>query len=103
MTDMGASTHVLDLATGLPAAGVPVRLERDGKRVAEATTDADGRVAVLAEVLEAGVYELVFDTAAFGNPFYPQVTVAFRVVDAAVHHHIPLLLSPYGYATYRGS
>lgn len=100
---MGLSTHVLDLASGRPAAGVAVRLERDGRVIAEAVTDDDGRVADLADEVTAAVYRLSFDTAAYGNVFYPEVSVTFRVADPAVHHHIPLLLSPHGYTTYRGS
>jgi 5-hydroxyisourate hydrolase len=103
------STHVLDLESGNPAPNLAVTLERmeDGawRRVHAANTDPDGRVADLLgeSTLRTGVYRLVFNTAAYGHRFYPEVTVAFRVEDAARHHHIPLLLSPYGYSTYRGS
>ncbi|MDQ7909269.1 hydroxyisourate hydrolase [Phytohabitans sp. ZYX-F-186] len=105
---MSLSTHVLDNATGEPARGVPVRLERrDGDGwtpVADGRTDTDGRLRdwVPAGAWGAGVYRLVFDTAAH-SAFFPEVAVAFRVADAARHHHVPLLLSPYGYTTYRGS
>ena len=111
----GLSTHVLDLALGRPAAGVPVRLEarRDGgwTAVADAVTDDDGRVPRLLPAgasLAAGDYRLTFDTAAYfawrgGESFYPAVTVTFTVRDAAQHHHVPLLLSPFGFSTYRGS
>jgi 5-hydroxyisourate hydrolase len=111
----GLSTHVLDLALGRPAAGVPVRLEalRDGAwaPLAEAATNADGRVARLlpeGAALVPGDYRLTFDTAAYfaargGESFYPAVAVAFTVRDAAQHYHVPLLLSPFGYSTYRGS
>lgn len=104
---MNLSTHVLDAATGRPAAGVPVRLERDGAVVAEAVTDADGRVGALGGLV-AGVHRLVFDTAAHfaatGTAgFYPEVVVAFTVTDPGQHHHVPLLLSPFAYSTYRGS
>jgi 5-hydroxyisourate hydrolase len=110
----GLSTHVLDLALGRPAAGVPVRLElwRDGwQPLAEAVTNDDGRVARLlpeGTALLPGDYRLGFDTATYfaargGESFYPSVTVTFSVRDAAQHHHVPLLLSPFGYSTYRGS
>jgi 5-hydroxyisourate hydrolase len=98
------TTHVLDTARGKPAAGVPVRLERGAETVADLATDADGR-ARLAERAEAGRYRLVFDTGAYldGNGFYPEVSVVFEVTDPGAHHHVPLLLSPFGYSTYRGS
>jgi 5-hydroxyisourate hydrolase len=97
------STHVLDTATGRPAAGVRVRLEsRSGDRLVESVTDDDGRVASLGGDLVRGDYVLRFDTGTYGNDFYPEVLVAFTVADDR-HHHVPLLLSPYGYSTYRGS
>lgn len=102
---MSLSTHVLDAVSGAPAAGVPVRLERDGAVLAEAVTDDDGRVRDLGP-LTTGVHRLTFDTAAwFGDipAFYPEVTIAFTVIDPAAHHHVPLLLSPFAYSTYRGS
>lgn len=103
------TTHVLDTARGRPAAGVAVTLERAGAPIAHGRTDADGRLRDLlpAEApLETGVYRLVFDTAGYfaaQETFYPEVVVTFRVRDAAEHHHVPLLLSPFGYSTYRGS
>jgi 5-hydroxyisourate hydrolase len=98
------TTHVLDTARGRPAGGVPVRLERDGATLAELETDADGR-ARLTERAEAGRYRLVFDTGAYlrGDGFYPEVSVVFEIKEPDVHHHVPLLLSPFGYTTYRGS
>ncbi len=102
---MSLSTHVLDAARGAPAAGVPVRLERDGAVLARAVTDADGRVGDLGP-LTAATHRLVFDTGAwFGDTpaFYPEVTISFTVTDPAAHHHVPLLLSPFAYSTYRGS
>jgi 5-hydroxyisourate hydrolase len=102
---MSLSTHVLDAARGRPARGVPVRLERrdgDGWRhVAEGRTDDDGRVRDLPPP-EEGIYRLIFDTADYSD-FYPEVTVAFTVTDPGEHYHVPLLLSPYAYSTYRGS
>lgn len=105
----GLSTHVLDLERGVPAPGIEVVVElREGdgwRRLGAATTDADGRVGALlgAGRLQAGEYRLRFDTGSYGNPFYPEVAVGFRVSDPERHHHVPLLLSPYGYSTYRGS
>jgi 5-hydroxyisourate hydrolase len=105
------TTHVLDTSRGRPAAGVPVRLEQAGTVLGSGTTDADGRLRDLLPAdapLAAGVYRLVFDTGAyFGaagtEAFYPQVTIDFQVRDGAQHYHVPLLLSPFGYSTYRGS
>ena len=102
------TTHVLDTARGRPAPGVPVRLLRglhDGELLAEAVTDADGRVGELGpEALPAGTYRLVFDVAAYAgaDAFFPEVAITFAVSDQR-HHHVPLLLSPFGYSTYRGS
>ncbi|MFC4784350.1 hydroxyisourate hydrolase [Nocardioides sp. MAHUQ-72] len=99
------TTHVLDTGRGRPAAGVPVSLRRDGTVLAEAVTDDDGRVGELGpDALEHGTYELVFDVAAYAGAeaFFPQVTIAFTVADER-HHHVPLLLSPFAYSTYRGS
>lgn len=103
------STHVLDTTTGRPGSGVAVsldRLEENGATtMASASTDDNGRVADLlgGNRLRTGIYRLTFNTAAYGNPFYPEVTVVFRVSDPDQHHHIPLLLSAFGYSTYRGS
>lgn len=108
------TTHVLDTSTGRPAAGVAVHLERkdgDGFRdLARGITNDDGRVVDLLapDSLVAGVYRLTFATAAYfakdGRPsFYPDVTIAFEVTQPREHHHVPLLLSPFGYSTYRGS
>ncbi len=104
---MSLSTHVLDAVTGRPAAGVAVRLEHGGTPVAEGVTDPDGRIRDLGP-LRAGTHRLTFDTgawfAAAGTPaFYPEVTIAFTVADPDAHHHVPLLLSPFAYSTYRGS
>jgi 5-hydroxyisourate hydrolase len=100
------STHVLDTARGEPAAGMMVRLARWGEDgwvgVAEALTDEDGRVPRFGE-LAAGLFRLGFETGDYGNEFYPFVHVVFAVDEERSHYHVPLLLSPYGYSTYRGS
>jgi 5-hydroxyisourate hydrolase len=109
------STHVLDTSLGRPAAGIAVVLEVESgagvwKEIGHGTTNTDGRAAnLLAEgSLAEGTYRLTFETEAYFRSctvhgFYPRVTVIFHVRDAKQHHHIPLLLSPYGYSTYRGS
>ena len=100
------TTHVLDLAAGRPAAGVTVALEAaDGTPIAAATTDADGRAKDLGAVPGPGRYRLRFDTAGHlgDDAFFPEVILQFAVRDPAEHLHVPLLLSPYGYSTYRGS
>jgi 5-hydroxyisourate hydrolase len=102
------STHVLDTSTGRPAAGVAVALEAaDGTVLARAATDADGRVADLAADVAEGEHRLRFDTGAWFagqgvEGFYPEVVVTVAV-RGAEHFHVPLLLSPFGYSTYRGS
>lgn len=102
---MSVSTHVLDATRGHPAEGVPVRLTTaDGRVLAEAVTDADGRVAGLAGELPLGVYRLVFAVEEYlTDTFFPEVSIAFKIRDRAASHHVPLLLSPYAYSTYRGS
>jgi 5-hydroxyisourate hydrolase len=107
------TTHVLDTSRGRPAAGVAVRLERadDGGwvPVGGGTTDADGRASELLEgAPRAGRYRLTFDTGAYFRAagveaFFPEVSVQFTLADPAEHHHVPLLLNPFGYSTYRGS
>ena len=106
------TTHVLDTSRGRPARGIPVRLEAlepQPRVLAEATTDEDGRVPELGpDRVEPGSYRLVYDTAAYHaaqgeTGFFPEVTITFTIADPAQHHHVPLLLSPYGYSTYRGS
>ena len=107
---MTLSTHVLDVAAGAPAAGVPVRLEvrRDDGwvEVSAGLTDADGRLRdwVSAASWVAGTYRLVFDTAAYqgAGAFFPEVALVF-VAEGPGPLHVPLLLSPFGYTTYRGS
>lgn len=106
---MSISTHVLDAVTGRPAAGIEVTLSARGDTgwadVSTRTTNDDGRIPDLAEDAAAGVYRLSFDTEGYldGATFYPEVVVVFRITDAAAHHHVPLLLSPFAYSTYRGS
>ena len=104
------SAHVLDAAAGRPAAGVAVRLaDADGRVVAQSQTDADGRVADLGpERLDPGAYQVIFGSGAYFaaqgvDCFHPSVTVLFDVLADQKHYHIPLLLSPYSYTTYRGS
>jgi 5-hydroxyisourate hydrolase len=106
---MSLTTHVLDIARGRPAAGVAIELARGGEVVATAVTNADGRTdAPLLDRLEAGVYELRFAVGDyFGTsgapPFLDVVPVRFGVSDPDAHHHVPLLVAPGGYSTYRGS
>ncbi len=110
------TTHILDTTSGKPGAGIPVVLERKThlsgwQTVAEGITDIDGRVNDLLSPTEAflpGHYRLIFDTGAYFamrsiECFFPQITVSFVVKDSVQHFHVPLLLSPFGYSTYRGS
>jgi len=91
------STHVLDTASGRPAAGVRIELFRGEELVASAKTDADGRIRELADVAD-GTYRLVFHPP---SPFFRRVELEVELGEG--HHHIPLLISPYGCTTYRGS
>jgi 5-hydroxyisourate hydrolase len=104
------STHVLDTSLGQPAPGVSIVLETlTGGRLGAGTTDADGRLAAIGpELLAVGDYRLRFDSGAYyegsGTPsFYPEISIAFTIADATAHYHVPVLLSPFGYSTYRGS
>jgi 5-hydroxyisourate hydrolase len=104
------TTHVLDTARGCPAAGVPVRLEiADGhgwRELGAGHTDDDGRLRTLtpAGPVAMARYRISFDTAAYDpDGFFPVVEIQFVVHDGDAHHHVPLLLSPFGYSTYRGS
>jgi 5-hydroxyisourate hydrolase len=110
------TTHVLDTARGRPAAGVRIVLERTGpddrwEVVGHGSTDADGRLGTLlpeSGPVAAGLYRLLFETRAYfeaqGVPsFYPHVTITFEVSQGEAHYHVPLLVSPFGYSTYRGS
>ena len=106
---MSLSTHVLDAMSGRPAAGVAVTLtDATGAPLTAAATDDDGRIANLGADLSAGVYRLHFDTGSYFArlhvaTFYPEVVIAFEITDAAGKYHVPVLLSPYAYSTYRGS
>lgn len=103
------STHILDATAGAPATGVTVTLSVDGTPLASGVTDADGRIGSFGdEPLEPGTYTLTFATGEYFDArgvesFYPEVVVTFRVPDGDRHFHVPLLLSPYAYSTYRGS
>ncbi|WP_130177388.1 hydroxyisourate hydrolase [Cryobacterium sp. SO1] len=107
------TTHVLDSVSGRPATSVGVVLEQhlhgSWRELDTASTDADGRVADLGpEAVSAGRYRITFDTgsyfAARGQAtFYPYVTIVFELADESAHFHVPLLLSPFAYSTYRGS
>lgn len=109
---MSISTHVLDTMRGTPAAGLSVKLERrepdgDWKEVGEAVTDSEGRVRQMSDqVLEAGEYRLEFSTQVYFersglSAFYPSISVVFTYEEG--HLHLPVLLSAYGYTTYRGT
>jgi 5-hydroxyisourate hydrolase len=105
---MSVSTHVLDSVTGRPAAGMTVTLFAGAELLAEGTTDADGRCRLADGPTGAGPHRLVFATGDwFGaqdrETFYPEVALTFAVREPAAHHHVPLLLSPFAYSTYRGS
>ncbi len=110
---MGISTHILDTTRGRPASGVLVTLEhRAGERwetLGEGTTDADGRVkALFAHSPEPGTYRITFQVAPYFEllgvaAFYPEVTITFLVAASGQSYHVPLLLNPFGFSTYRGS
>jgi 5-hydroxyisourate hydrolase len=105
---VSVSTHVLDSVLGRPAAGVAVRLLAGDDLVAEGVTDADGRCRLTEQPTAAGPHRLVFDTGAWfaaqdREAFYPEVVLTFAVREPAEHHHVPLLLAPFAYSTYRGS
>jgi 5-hydroxyisourate hydrolase len=109
------STHVLDTSCGKPAQGVVIDLHFGGKRVKSAITNMDGRTdepLLAGDGLETGVYELTFHTGDYFRaagialadpPFLDDIVIRFGVADPAGNYHVPLLLSPYGYSTYRGS
>ena len=110
------TTHVLDTTRGTPVSGMEVILEwttsgREWREVARGTTDSDGRMNDLmsgSNVPAPGIYRFVFQTGAYFRSqgieaFYPIVQIAFEVKDSSKHYHVPLLISPFGYSTYRGS
>lgn len=108
------STHILDITRGKPAQGVPVTLEKKNgdaySKLKSGSTDADGRIKDLVADgdLTEGTYRITFDTGAYWKAtgvdgFYPEASVVFEIRDASAHYHVPLLLSPFGYSTYRGS
>jgi len=109
------TTHVLDLAVGTPASGVAVTLEirqpSGWTPVGRGLTDANGRLATLTDgfTVVQGTYRLTFDIGAyhrskgFPTPFFPEAEITFTVVNAGEKYHVPLVLSPFGYSTYRGS
>lgn len=107
------STHILDLARGVGGSNVPVVLamkQADGSwsELATAETDENGRVKAFEGVeAEAATYKLSFDMSAYGEPsatpFFPEIDVIFQVSDPSQHHHVPVVVSPFGYSTYRGN
>jgi 5-hydroxyisourate hydrolase len=109
------TTHVLDVSRGKAASGVGVLLERQisgqWKELARGTTNGDGRVENLLKLgtqAESGVYRLTFDSSAYFKAsgtasFYPEISIVFNLSNPAEHHHVPLLLSPFGFSTYRGT
>ncbi|WP_157002296.1 hydroxyisourate hydrolase [Agromyces laixinhei] len=113
MTTSQITTHVLDATVGRPAVGVPVELSvreaSDWVRIGAGVTDDDGRATGLGPAsVPPGEYRLHFDTGAFfaargTDTFYPEVVLHFEVAEAGRHYHVPLLLSPFAYSTYRGS
>lgn len=109
------TTHVLDTTLGKPAQDISIILEQftlsgSWKQLSSGKTNADGRLPNLLApgvIVEPGIYHLIFDTGSYFKSlgkkgFYPEVTIAFEITDAS-HYHVPLLLNPYGYSTYRGS
>ena len=111
----GLTTHVLDTAGGKPAAGVAVRLLRGGETLVSASTNADGRCdspLLAAGAMTPGAYRLEFDVGAYYRglgvalpdpAFLDTVAIEFGIAEADAHYHVPLLVSPFGYSTYRGS
>jgi 5-hydroxyisourate hydrolase len=105
------TTHVLDTSRGRPAGGIPVRLEVQAghgwRELGSGATDGDGRLRDPGwGPIEQGTYRLTFDTSGYyreQGSFYPEVAIVFWVDDPAQHYHLPLLLSPFAYTTYRGS
>jgi 5-hydroxyisourate hydrolase len=105
---MSVSTHVLDAVAGRPAAGIAVRLLVGDDVLAEGVTDLDGRCRLTEDATGVGPHRLVFATGPWfaeqgREAFWPEVTLTFAVAEPGEHHHVPLLLSPFAYSTYRGS
>jgi 5-hydroxyisourate hydrolase len=105
---VSVSTHVLDAVLGRPAMGMAVRLFAGEELVAEGVTDVDGRCRLVDGATAAGAHRLVFSTGPWfadqgRDTFYPEVVLAFAVREPADSHHVPLLLAPFAYSTYRGS
>jgi 5-hydroxyisourate hydrolase len=109
---MTLSTHVLDATTGRPAAGIQVRAERAGDDgwapAGEGTTGPDGRLRLPGDFGNPGIYRVTFGSGAYfrargAATFYPEVTITFEMTGRDEHYHVPLLLSPFAYSTYRGS
>ena len=105
---MSVSTHVLDAVLGRPAMGMAVRLFAGEELVAAGGTDVDGRCRLVDGATALGAHRLVFSTGSWfteqgRDTFYPEVVLAFDVREPAEHHHVPLLLAPFAYSTYRGS
>ena len=111
----GLTTHVLDTAHGKPAAGLALRLKRGGEILADTRTNADGRCdqpLLTAQTLTAGAYRLEFEVGAYYRglgvalpdpAFLETVAIEFGIAETGAHYHVPLLVSPFGYSTYRGS
>ena len=105
---MSVSTHVLDSVAGRPAAGMAVRLFAGQDLLAEGVTDRDGRCRLTEDATGAGTHRLVFATGPWfaeqgRDTFYPEVVLSFAVREPGEHHHVPLLLAPFAFSTYRGS
>jgi len=105
---VSVSTHVLDSVVGRPAAGIAVRLYADQELIAEGVTDRDGRCRLTDDATALGIHRLVFETGMWfaeqgRDAFYPEVVLTFSVAEPGEHHHVPLLLAPFAYSTYRGS
>lgn len=110
----GISTHVLDLASGVGGKNIPVVLEVKDKngawtKLATGTTDENGRIKSFGSHVKAnsGTYKLIFDMTKYSeskpNPFFPEINVVFQIQDPKLHYHVPVVVSPYGYSTYRGN
>jgi 5-hydroxyisourate hydrolase len=105
---VSVSTHVLDSVLGRPAAGIAVRLFAGEDLLAEGVTDRDGRCRLTRDATGTGTHRLVFATGRWfaeqgREAFFPEVVLTFAVAEPGEHHHVPLLLAPFAYSTYRGS